>query len=269
MFFENKHLDNQPVGNVRGLPIYLTTVIVAVIVVGLIFSAVAGFSVAAGMFAFLPDLAWRQWQLWRVVSYLAVDQVNFFTLFNLMFLYSFGRDCEREMGRGRYVAFLGLLVLTPVLIGTLLWLAGFGGAVVGSMHLSMGLIIGFATIYPNIPWWGSIPLKFVAIGCMFLATVGHLSNRDQIGLGATLVTCAVSFGYIKGMRAGLFSGMSWKIRLPRKRVPVGHTMPVKEAPADVDALLDKISHSGFHSLTAKEKARLESAREELLKRNRR
>ena len=47
------------------------------------------------------------------------------------------------------------------------------------------------------------------------------------------------------------------------------TMPVKEAPGNVDALLDKIAKSGFHSLTAKEKQQLEAAREELLKRNRR
>jgi len=36
--------------------------------------------------------------------------------------------------------------------------------------------------------------------------------------------------------------------------------------AEVDALLDKIAKSGFSSLTAKEKARLDSARDELAKR---
>jgi hypothetical protein len=37
----------------------------------------------------------------------------------------------------------------------------------------------------------------------------------------------------------------------------------------MDALLDKIKKSGMASLTAKERARLEAAREELLKRDRR
>ena len=36
--------------------------------------------------------------------------------------------------------------------------------------------------------------------------------------------------------------------------------------AEVDALLDKIATSGFSSLTAKERARLDSARDELSKR---
>jgi hypothetical protein len=35
---------------------------------------------------------------------------------------------------------------------------------------------------------------------------------------------------------------------------------------EIDALLDKIAHSGLSSLTAKERARLEAARADLLKR---
>jgi membrane associated rhomboid family serine protease len=265
MFFENAHRDNQPLGNFRGLPIYLTTIIVAIIVAGLVFSAFAGFATAIGWFAFVPELLWRQGQVWRMVSYLAVDQVNFFTIFNLLFLYAFGRDCEKELGRGRYLGFLAVLVLTPVLVATLLWLAGFGGGVVGSTHLAIGLVIAFATIYPNIPWLASIPMKFVAVGCVFLAAVGHLGVRDHVGLGSTLATCAVSFAYIRGMRQGAFSGFSWKPKFLGKPAAAPQE---KEAPGDVDALLDKIAQSGFQSLTPKEKLRLESAREELLRRNR-
>ena len=273
MFFENQYRDNQPIARFGAMPVYLTTIIVAVIVVGLIFSAIAGFSNSFALFAFEPDLFWRHGQIWRLVSYLVVGQVNFFTIFNLMFLYTFGRDCELELGRGRYAVFLGLLVLTPVLIATLLWLAGIGGGVYGSIHLSMGLVIAFAVIYPNVIWWGSIPMKFVAIGCMFLAAVGHLSQRDQVGLGSTLTTCAVSFGYIRGMRAGLFAGLSWTALFRLK--PKFRVLPPQIQPQDamrendVDALLDKIAKSGLHSLTAKERSRLEAAREGLLRKDRR
>jgi len=265
MFFENAYRDNQPLGNFRGLSIYLTTILVAIIVVGLVFSALAGFATAIGWLAFSPDLLWRHGQVWRVVSYLVVDQVNFFTIFNLLFLYAFGRDCEKELGRGRYLGFLSVLVLTPVLVATLLWLVGFGGGVIGSTHLAIGLVIAFATIYPNVPWLASIPMKFVAIGCVFLAAVGHLGVRDHIALGSTLATCAVSFAYIRGMKQGAFSGFSWKPKLRRRP---GVVPQPQESPGDVDALLDKIAKSGFQSLTAKEKLRLESAREELLRRNR-
>ena len=277
MFFENQSHDKQPFGRYRGMPIYLTTIIVAVIVVGLVISALAGFSTSLAWFAFDPGLFWRHGQVWRLLSYLIVDQVNFFTIFNLLFLYAFGRDCEQEMGRGRYFVFLGLLVLSPVLIATLLWLLGIGGMVIGSMHLAIGLVIGFATIYPNAEWWASIPLKFIAIGCVFLAAVGHLSQHDHIGLGSTLATCAVSFGYIRAMRSGFFSGLSWTTlfrRKPKFRVlpPLdqqGNAGRDNDTPSEVDTLLDKIAKSGMHSLTAKERSRLQTAREELLKKGRR
>lgn len=276
MLFENQTRDNQPLGNFRGLPIYLTTLLVAAIVVGLIFSAIAGAGNAFALFGFIPALFWQHGQVWRLVSYLIVDQVSFFTIFNLLFLYSFGRDCEQEMGRGRYAVFLGLLVLTPALIATLLWLAGLGGGVSGSIHLAMGLVIAFATMYPNVTWWAEIPVKFVAIGCVFLAAVGHLSQRDQIGLGSTLATCAVSYGYIRGIRAGIFSSLSLPElfrRKPKLRVLEGgdqsrKAKPVAGATGDVDALLDKIARDGLHSLTAAERARLEAAREQLLKKDR-
>jgi membrane associated rhomboid family serine protease len=275
MFFENQARDNQPITRYKGMPVYLTTIVVAVIVVGLVLSALSAEIFA--LFAFIPELVWRHGQVWRLVSYLAADQVHFFTIFNLLFLYTFGRDCEVEMGRGRYAAYLGLLILTPALAGTIFWLCGFAGVVTGSIPLSMGLVIGFATIYPNVLWWAGIPMRFVAIGCVFLSAVGHLSRNDQLGLVATLATCAVSFGYIQGMRAGLFSGFSWTTlfrRKPKLRLlpPLEQGRSLKRTqgmPDDVDDVLDKIAKSGLHSLTAKEKARLEAAREKLLKRDRR
>jgi membrane associated rhomboid family serine protease len=276
MFFENQTRDNQPLGNVRGVPIYLTTIFVTAIIVGLIFSALAGQMRSFMLFGFEAGQFWRQGQVWRLFTYLIVDRVNFFTLFNLVFLFSFGRNCEVEMGRARYAAFLAVLVVTPALVATGFWLAGFGGFVTGSVHLSMGLVIAFAAMYPNVSWWADIPLKFVAVGCVFLAAVGHLSEGDQIGLGSTLATCAVSFGYIRGMRAGFFSGLTWKGFFRRK--PKLRLLPPLEQPGrarrdpgaagDVDDLLDKIAKSGLHSLTAQEKWRLQAAREELLKKAR-
>jgi hypothetical protein len=56
--------------------------------------------------------------------------------------------------------------------------------------------------------------------------------------------------------------------LPPKKMPVT-TKPAKEAAtmAEVDALLDKIAQSGIGSLTPKERAKLDAAREGLLKRD--
>lgn len=267
MFFENSYRDNQPLTRVGKLPVYGTTMVVAAIVVGLVVSSLAGGGVAAAMFAFEPDRFWQHGQIWRALSYLMVGQVDFFTIFNLLFLYSFGRDCEQEMGRRRYFAFLGFLVATPVAIATLLWLLGFGGGVAGSTHLAMGLVIAFATIYPNVEWWASIPMKFVAIGCMFLAAVGHLHTGDEIGLGSTLMTCGVSFGYIRAIRAGAIEGIALPGFFRRLSKSGGKAARKSDTPGEMDALLDKIAKTGMDSLTAKERARLQSTRTEIMKRD--
>lgn len=265
MFFENSYRDNQPLTQIGRLPVYGTTIVVAAIAVGVLISALAGYGVAAAILAFEPNSFWRHGQVWRALSYLMVEQIDFFTIFNLLFIYGFGRDCEQEMGRRRYFAFLGLLVVTPLLLATLLWLVGFDGGVIGSTHLAIGLVIAFATIYPDVEWLASIPMKFVAIGCMFLAAVGHLSVGDEIGLGCTLATCAVSWAYIRAMRAGIFDGIPWpgfslqKFKARRSAAREGDTRE------EMDRLLDKISKSGLASLTSKERFRLEAARDELMK----
>ena len=276
MFFENRYRDNQPLTRIGNIPIFGTTIIVGALVIGLIASAIFGGFAAQAMFAFSPELFWKHGQIWRVLTYLIVGEANFFTLFSLLFIYSFGRDCEQEMGRRRYFGFLALLIVTPVIIATLFWLIGVGGGLAGSLHLSIGLVIAFATIYPNVEWWNVLPMKYVAAGCVFLAAIGDLRESNEIGFACTLVTCAVSFAYIRAMRSGAWEGLSLRVlfsRKPKFRVmpdPVARRRESDEADEidSIDPLLDKIARSGMASLSAKERARLEKAREALMKKDR-
>ena len=272
MFFENRYRDNEPITRIGSLRVFGTTIMVAALVVGLIASAIFGGFTATAMFAFIPELFWKHGHVWRALTYLIVGEANFFTLFSLLFIYSFGRDCEQELGRRRYFGFLAVLVAVPVAVATLLWLVGIPGGVAGSLHLSIGLVIAFATIYPNVEWWNVLPMKYVAVGCMFLAAIGDLREGNQIGLAATLATCAASFGYIRAMRNGTFEGFSLPALFrpkPKFRVLPSPDARESTAPSDMDTLLDKIAKSGMASLTAKERARLEAARAELLKKDRR
>ncbi len=273
MLFENQFQDNRPITRIGSVPVYGTTIVVAAMVIGLVVAAFAGVTGAIAMFAFVPEWFWKHGHVWRAVTYLIVGQVNFFTIFSLMFLYTFGRDCELEMGRGRYFAFLGVLVVTPIVVATLAWLAGMSGFVFGSMHLSIGLVIAFATMYPNVQWWGGIPMRFIAIGSLFLAAVGDVSNRDFMGLICTLATSAAAFGYIRAIRAGVFEGFSFAAFFRRKPgfrvLPSAGAGGRDDAIEDMDALLDKIAKTGLSSLTSKERSRLEAGRKELLKRDRR
>ena len=271
MFFENRSRDQQPLMRIGNFPIGVTTLLVGWLVCGVIVSALLGPFQSSEFLAFSPEAVWKRGQIWRIVSYLAVGQAGFFTIFNLIFVYSFGRDCEQELSRARYLIFLAILIGTPVVVVSVLWLLGVSGFLVGAMPLSVGLVIAFATIYPNVEWWGGIPMKFVAIGSLFLAVVGALSSGDQIGLLSSLITCAASYGYLQGLRSQSFNGWKWPDFLrPRPKFRILPSPPRSaQSSSEVDDLLDKIARSGFDSLTAKERATLEAARLDLIQRDRR
>ena len=271
MFFDNRSRDNQPFMRIGNFPIGVTTLLVGLLVCGMIVTALLGPLNSSVFLDFSPEAVWRRGQIWRIVSYLAVGQVGFFTIFNLLFVYSFGRDCEQELSRARYLVLLAILIATPVVVVSVLWLLGVSGFLMGSTPLSIGLVIAFATIYPNAEWWGGIPMKFVAIGSMFLAAVGAISSGDQMGLLSTLITCAVSYGYLQGLRSQSFNGWRWPDFLrPRPKFRIlPSPSPRPQSSSETDDLLDKIARSGFDSLTAKERATLEAARLDLIQRDRR
>src|SRR5678809_871160 len=104
MFFENRYRDNGPLTRIGAVPVYLTTILVAAMVVGVVFSAFVGYFNSIALLGFFPHLAWREFQIWRLATYVFVDQANFFTLFSLLFVYSFGQNCEEALGRHRYLA---------------------------------------------------------------------------------------------------------------------------------------------------------------------
>ena len=116
MFFENRSRDQQPLMRIGNFPIGVTTLLVGWLVCGVIVSALLGPFQSSEFLAFSPEAVWRRGQIWRIVSYLAVGQVGFFTIFNLLFVYSFGRDCEQELSRARYLVLLAILIATPVFL---------------------------------------------------------------------------------------------------------------------------------------------------------
>ena len=101
MFFENRSRDQQPLMRIGNFPIGVTTLLVGWLVCGVIVSALLGPFQSSEVLAFSPEAVWKRGQIWRIVSYLAVGQAGFFTIFNLIFVYSFGRDCEQELSRAR------------------------------------------------------------------------------------------------------------------------------------------------------------------------
>jgi hypothetical protein len=117
--------------------------------------------------------------------------------------------------------------------------------------------------------------KIAAAALVGIFTLMALAYHDWTGLAALWATSGFAFLFVRHEQ-GLITLPTlrlWPRRRPKLRVlpdlPVSKRSP-SVAPGDasmseIDALLDKIAHSGIGSLTAKERARLEQGRESLLK----
>jgi hypothetical protein len=138
------------------------------------------------------------------------------------------------------------------------------------------LFIAFATLYPNLEYFGWVPVKYVAFACLAISALSFVGERDWVGFSVLLADCAAAFGLVRYMKLGgsvEFGDFARKLN-PFRRRPKFRVLPSSGTPArasgsasieSVDAILDKIAKSGFASLTAQERDQLESAREALMK----
>lgn len=272
--------DNQPIWYIGRLPVYLTTVFTAMFVGGLILCVLllsAGLSGAMNGLMFTTP-TFLGGALWQPLTYVWLGMPNFFTPLSIFCFYCWAVEVEKYVGRSRFVILFGLLLATPVVLGLVLHAFGIQSEVFGSYVLVASMLIAFATLYPNIEYFGWIPLKWFAFACIAIGSLMYFPQRDWMSLMQLWASCAVSFGFIRWLQLGAELP---QIRLPSfKRRPKLRVLPnpaprseqvdvdddQDEAMTEVDVLLDKIAKSGIGSLTAKERQRLEKAREELMKR---
>jgi len=284
--------DQQPVTWVRGYPVYAAHLVV----IGYVVSLFATTLVLA-----LKLEAWLGWltfesaavlrgEVWRVITYGLVNPPSLGFVIDMAMIGWFGREVERVYGRNSFLALYGCLYLISPLIFTVLgpWLparlAGESGA--------LALFVAFAAIYPSVPMFFNVIAMWMAVILVGLYTLMALSARNWTALITLWSTAGFAFGYVRWKQGRLnltLPRIEWLEKKPKTKLrvlpdlePAAKTsakpepkraesaaVPVglnKASTTEVDALLDKIAQSGIGSLTAKERARLESARAELLKR---
>jgi len=193
---------------------------------------------------------------------------------NMFMLVFFGRELEKFFGRRTFLILYGSLYFLTPLLFTLIGLI----RPMSLMGESAGfaLFVAFATLYPNVTMLFNILAKWVAIVLVGIYTMMRLAANDWAGLIALWSSVGFAFAFVR-FHQGLITMP--KLDLPRRQPnlrvlpdPVNRKSGSAGSPrenatmAEVDALLDKIATSGISSLTAKERAKLEAAREGLMKR---
>jgi len=224
---------------------------------------------------------------WTLITYSFMHDLRgiMHILFNMLFLYWFGKLFVEYLGSAKVVALyiLGAVaagVTYLIVFNTVPYFKGIADfpGMIGASGAVYAVMVATATLIPDYTFFllfiGPVRIKYIAafyILISFLGSVGANAGGNVAHLGGALM----GFVYIKQLQVGVNWGgwitatLAWITGLfsPRSKVKVTYR---KEATAaarqgarpgsisqqEIDAILDKISAGGYESLSKEEREKL-------------
>jgi membrane associated rhomboid family serine protease len=269
--------NSDPITWVGRVPVFATTIIVALYVVSMVLVTILLASDAQSLLAkltFDSDAVLRDFEVWRCLTYAFVNPPDPWFIIALVMLYIFGRDVEQFLGRTGFIRlYLALLLLGPSLL-TAAGLATGKNFALGQGWANFAVFIAFAALYPSAQLFLQITAKFFAWVFLAINALQLVAMRQWPEMTVLLATSALAWYAVRHGAALNFDFLSrlrpvsHRTSRPRLRV----LPPPQNAPIDphriIDPLLDKISRDGIASLTRREREQLERARTVLLEKER-
>jgi membrane associated rhomboid family serine protease len=227
---------------------------------------------------------------WTILTYAFVHQSPFHILFNMLNLYYFGQIIREYLGDRRllsiYVlgalagalAFLLAYNLVPILQPG----AAAGLPVIGASAAVIAVVVAAATLLPNYTFMlfilGPVKIKWIAMALVVIS-VAAINQKNTGGEITHIGGALLGFIFIKMINLGRDMGrpveaiFDWfgRVANPKSAMRVTHRQPVattgrasgtkgSTVPVagqdEIDLILDKISRSGYESLSKDEKQKL-------------
>lgn len=230
---------------------------------------------------------------WTLFTYFFTHEEIFHILFNMLFLYWFGRLIDEYLGNRRLI---GLYILGGI-AGGLLFLAMYNlvpyfqqqatRPMLGASAAAFSVAVGAATLLPNytfhLLFFGPVRIKYIVFFFIVLS-IAQSAGENAGGHLAHLGGALMGFFYVKLLQNGTDLGRpiywlvdGWgNLLKPKPAVKVSYrqrsnanTQASSFVPSagtassistpdqdEVDMILDKISRSGYESLTREEKQKL-------------
>lgn len=229
-------------------------------------------------------------QPWSIVTYFFTHEGFLHIIFNMLFLYWFGKIIHDFLGNNRLIS----LYVIGGLIGGLFYMLMYNivpyyhdridaSLMLGASAGVFAVVVGAATFMPNHTFMllllGPVKIKYIALFYVLLSlsrTIGSNAGGELAHIGGALV----GFFFIRQLQKGndmgepVIGGINWirdifkpspKIKVThRKATNTSHKSASKSTLTttdqdEIDAILDKISEKGYESLSKDEKQKLFNA----------
>lgn len=269
--------------------ILINVVIFIFLAILYVISTVAGysdwFSFLQKQFTLSPQLNEFIYKPYTLITYAFSHSLNdiWHIFFNMISLYWFGRLFIEYLGNDRLIAVYVLGALAGGFIYLILFntvpffeqRAGIG--MVGASASIYAIMIACATLIPDYTFFlllfGPVRIKYIALFFILISFIGTVSANAGGNL-AHLGGAAIGYIYVKQLQSGrnigswisylldrlksIFSVIMRSPQVHRKKETPGSSRAVSSqvSQQEIDAILDKISESGYDSLSKDEKEKL-------------
>jgi membrane associated rhomboid family serine protease len=217
---------------------------------------------------------------WSLITYMFTHKDILHILFNMLWLYWFGKIFLEYLDQRKLVA----VYLLGGISGAVLYVLSFNifpaftdlvgvSVAIGASASVMAVVVAISAYVPdysiNLLLLGRIKIKYMALAIIILTSVVDFSVNSG-GKLAHIGGALFGYFYTLGIRKGKDPGKGFNSILdffatlfrPRKKLKVTHKKPVTDLDynkmkadnqARINNILDKISKGGYDSLTREEK----------------
>ena len=243
---------------------------------GLFLHPILNFEDVSTFFAIPADLSKLITKPWTIITYMFFHWDVMHIFFNMLWLYWMGKIFQEYLGNKKLVN----TYLAGGFIGALFFIAAYnffplfsnslhGAFALGASASVLAITVATATLLPEYPiqllFFGVVRLKWIAVITIFLDLI-NISGENAGGHIAHLGGAFYGFIYIRSLQKGT-DLTAWLTRLfdrlsPSKKMKVAHRQKKRDEDFNItkkakqeqmDDILDKISKSGYGSLTQEEK----------------
>ena len=220
-------------------------------------------------FGLVPYAIAHKFALWQLVTYMFLHGGFGHIFFNMLTLWMFGTNLERQWGTREFLKFY---FITGIGAGIITFLVTYNSVVptIGASGAIFAVLVAYAMLYPDqiVYIWFLFPIKvkYLVMGMLALGVLAAWNgSHDGIAHFTHLGGALIAYLYIKqDWRLASIGNPFKRFRHKyRTKTIMKQNRRSTEIMDEVDRILDRINEVGYENLTERERKVLENASKQL------